>query len=227
MKPHVIMHMVSSIDGKIGTKSWPREPMAHIHETYEEIHRALAGDAWLVGRVTMAEFAEGDPKPVASSETFPRATWKAPGVESGPYAVAIDRNGRLHLNMSHANGDPLITVLAESVSDNHLAELRRDQISYIFAGETDLDLATTLHLLSEEFGINRLLLEGGGNINGSFLDAGLVDEISLLIAPFADGNANPSTLDRKPAPANVLQLKSVTQLDHDLLHLKYEVLHDN
>jgi riboflavin biosynthesis pyrimidine reductase len=219
------MHMVSSIDGKIGTKSWPREPMAQIHEMYEEIHRALEGDAWLVGRVTMAEFAEGDPKPMTSSEIFSRTTWKAPGAENGPYAVAVDRGGRLHLNMSHANGDPLIAVLAETVSDDHLAELRRDQISYIFAGETDLNLAKALHLLSDDFGIKRLLLEGGGNINGSFLDAGLVDEISLLIAPFADGNAAPSTVDRKPAPANVLKLKSVTQLENDLLHLKYDVLY--
>ena len=41
--------------------------------------------------------------------------------------------------------------------------------------------------LRRHFGIARLLVEGGGGINGAFLAAGLVDEISLLLAPAVDG----------------------------------------
>ncbi|MBS1857447.1 MAG: dihydrofolate reductase family protein [Acidobacteria bacterium] len=37
------------------------------------------------------------------------------------------------------------------------------------------------------FGVRRLLLEGGGHINGAFLEAGLLDEVGLLIAPEIDG----------------------------------------
>lgn len=217
-KPHVIMHMGSSIDGRI-TGDWPKD--YRFNDVYEKLHADLKGDAWIVGRVTMAEFAKGEPHPVTSEETFPRTTWKAPQVTAGPYAVAVDRSGKLHLNSGTANGDPVIAVLTTTVADAHLAELRRDGISYIFAGDTEIDLAQALEILSAEFAIKRLLLEGGGGINGSFLSAGLIDEISLLIIPLADGNPGPTTFDRPDGKAAPFKLQSVDRLDNDILHLHY------
>jgi riboflavin biosynthesis pyrimidine reductase len=115
--------------------------------------------------------------------------------------------------------------LTEAVPNDHLAELRRDGISYIFAGRSEIDLALALEILADEFGIKRLLLEGGGGINGSFLSAGLINEISLIITPIADGNPGlPTTFDRPPRDARSLNLQSVERLERDLLHLRYEVL---
>ena len=219
MKPHVTMHMMSSVDGRITNGNWPEG--TGFEDVYEKIHRELKGDAWIVGRVTMAEFAKGEPRPVQTSQTFPRSTWKAENVGAGPYAIAIDRSGKLHLNKDRANGDPVIAVLTESVSDDHLAELRRDQISYIFAGTEELDLPLALDILTREFSVERLLLEGGGNMNGSFLTAGLIDELSVLILPLADGVAGPATFDRSDAPAGQLKLISATPIDNDIVHLRY------
>jgi riboflavin biosynthesis pyrimidine reductase len=67
------------------------------------------------------------------------------------------------------------------VSDRHLAELASD------GNRPEIDLPAMLDVLGGELGIRRLLLEGGGGINGSFLAAGLVDEISLIIVPAVDG----------------------------------------
>lgn len=53
-------------------------------------------------------------------------------------------------------------MLTTGVTDAHLAELRRDGISYLFAGDADIDLPLALETLMREFGIERLLLEGGG-----------------------------------------------------------------
>jgi riboflavin biosynthesis pyrimidine reductase len=220
MKPHVIMHMQSGIDGRIVTAHWPENS----GEVYERVHGELEGDAWIVGSVTMAEFAKGEPRPVTTDETFPRKTWKAPGAEKGPYGIAVDRRGKLHLNTARINGDALIAVLTTTVSDNHLAELRRDGISYIFAGDTDVDLALALRILESEFAVERLLLEGGGGINGAFLTAGLIDEISLLVMPFADGAEHAPTLfDRPAGAAAALKLQSVSRLEGDVLHLRYSV----
>lgn len=222
MKPHIILHMVSSIDGRITTGTWPEN---HGYgDVYERIHRDLAGDGWIVGRITMAEFAEGEPTPARADAPLPRATWIAPGAEKGPYAIALDRDGKLHLNMSRANGDALIAVLTEKVSDDHLAELRRDGISYLFAGKSDIDLGIALDILSETFGVKRLLLEGGGGINGSFLSAGLIDEISLLVVPLIDGTTGtPTSFDRQDGSAAPMRLRSVETLENDILHLRYEL----
>ncbi len=54
----------------------------------------------------------------------------------------------------------------------------------------EIDLAGALTTLRRELGIETLLLEGGAGINGSFLAAGLVDELNLVIAPALDGGAD-------------------------------------
>lgn len=221
MKPHVIMHMAISIDGRIVPATWPEKVRTELNEIYERIHRDLAGDAWIVGRVTMSEFAKGEPRPIRAVESYPRTTWKAPNSASGPYAVALDQSARLHLNIDRANGDPLVCILTEAVSDDHLAELRRDGISYVFAGKSDIDLSLALDRLAREFGIKRLLLEGGGGINGSFLARGLIDEVSLLVTPVADGHDGPTLLTSGAVSAVGLQLKSVERLDGDFVHLVY------
>ncbi|TCL75718.1 riboflavin biosynthesis pyrimidine reductase [Rhizobium sp. BK251] len=224
VKPHVTMHMGSSIDGRIVPTHWPQDLTAQLTEVYEQIHQSLEADGWIVGRVTMADFADGEPRPAKATEVYPRTTWKAPSAERGPYAIAIDRHARLHMNTGSINGDPLVLILTEDVPDDHLAELRRDGISYIFAGRSEIDLAVALDLLASDFGVKRLLLEGGGGINGSFLAAGLIDEISLFIIPVADGTTGmPSTFDRDAAPSRRLSLKSVETLEHDVLHLRYQV----
>jgi len=49
MKPHVICHMVSSIDGRI-LSSRMRPKGASSGGLFERLHDELKGDAWLIGR---------------------------------------------------------------------------------------------------------------------------------------------------------------------------------
>ncbi|HEX7421392.1 MAG TPA: dihydrofolate reductase family protein, partial [Thermoanaerobaculia bacterium] len=78
--------------------------------------------------------------------------------------------------------------------------------------------------LAGEFGIRTLLLEGGGKINGSFLGADLIDELSLLIAPVADGSTGtPSLFDSEKGAARSLELISVQKLRDDIVWLRYRI----
>jgi len=117
----------------------------------------------------------------------------------------LDQSVRLHLNRDCVNGDPVVVILASVVSDDHLAELRRDGISYMFAGASRLDLAQATYTLRAKFGTATPLLEGGGTTNGAFLGADLVDEISLLLLPLADGSCGMSRGRRwwSPGPGRV------------------------
>ena len=121
-------------------------------------------------------------------------------------------------------------VLTEQVSDAHLAGLRRDGVSYIFAGEQELDLALALEILNRELGIERLLLEGGGKSNGSFLRAGLIDEISLAICPAVDGARGapehlrlPRQGCRRAAPIRSMTLESSEVLEGGAVWLRYRL----
>jgi riboflavin biosynthesis pyrimidine reductase len=111
------------------------------------------------------------------------------------------------------------------VPDNYLAFLRSKGVSYVFGGRNDVNLARVLAKLRREFGIEKLLLEGGGKINGSFLAANLIDEVSVLIAPIADGSiGTPSLFDvsaAKNAPRR-MRLVSFEKRANDLFWLRYK-----
>lgn len=182
-------------------------------DLFERVHDELAGDAWLVGRVTGQEFAKGKPYPASIKETFPRAPWFARRVAKA-YGILLDAPGKIGWGRSEIGGDAIIVVLSEAVSDANLAGLRGEGVSYIFAGRSELDLPLALDILSSELGVKRLLLEGGCGTNGAFLRAGLVDERNLILCPAVDG---PGCTERlrfhgrgglPPRPVTVMTLDS-------------------
>jgi riboflavin biosynthesis pyrimidine reductase len=225
MRPFVVCHMLASLDGRTLPSRWA-PGAASLHGAYERLHEQLAGDAWLVGRVTGQEFAKAKTYP-PTDRTFPREPWFA-RKGAAAYGVVLDRHGKIAWGRSDIGGDPIVVVLSETVSDAHLAGLRQDGVSYIFAGREKLDLADALEVLRRELGIERLLLEGGGHVNGSFLRAGLVDEISLILAPAVDGRAGaPSLFDggaaEPAAPLEALRLEHSEVLDGGAIWLRYRL----
>lgn len=109
----------------------------------------------------------------------------------------------------------VIEVLTEQVSEDYIAYLRGFGTSYLFAGEKQLDCALLLHKLQSLFGIEKVMLAGGGYMNGSFLQEDLIDEVSLVIVPVVDGNTTSVTSfeqsdflpDHKPAAFRLLEAK--------------------
>ena len=225
MKPHVIVHMMTSVDGRIRADRWtPFEGRG----AYEAVHGLLGGDAWLCGRVTMAGYAKGSAYP-ETAERLPRTNHIAQR-DATSYAVALDPSGKLYWGRAGIDDDHLIVVLTEAVSDRHLVGLRQDGISYVFGGRDAIDLAQVLEVLNREFGTRRLIVEGGGRINGSLLAAGLVDEISLLIAPAVDGRiGGPALFDiDREADATLpedlsLTLTASEQRDGGVMWLRYRI----
>jgi riboflavin biosynthesis pyrimidine reductase len=229
MKPHIICHMLSSLDGGLHPSRFTTSPdggRAEWSSLYEQIHDKLAGDAWIVGRVTMAEMSKAGAHPPEQAGKAERPFHLA-SKDAGSYAVALDASGKLHFSKPDIGGDHVVVVLGRDVPDTHLAELAADGVSYIVAETKDLDLAAMLEVLGRELGIRTLLLEGGAGINGSFFAAGLVDELSLLVAPAIDGRAANQGFvefgETGLAGKMQLTLKSCEALAHGLVHLRYAV----
>lgn len=211
--------MAASVDGRTRPSRWRPERKDAVGPLYEQTHEQLVGDAWLIGRVTGQEFARGAPPlPAAAGVGLSReAWWSQP--DAGIHAVVLDPHGKIVWGRSEIGGDPIVVVLSEAVSDAHLAGLRRDGVSYFFAGKSDLDLSLTLEILYRELNVRRLLLEGGGAVNGSFLDAGLIDELSLIVLPAVDSMPGAVSVfdSRQPARESRAVLDAMTLLDHQLL----------
>jgi 2,5-diamino-6-(ribosylamino)-4(3H)-pyrimidinone 5'-phosphate reductase len=236
-RPRVICHMMASVDGRIVSDGWPE--LGKGWSEYERTGATFEADAWMCGRITMEHFAAGvrDAREVAreSARALPdaaRSDFVAPGAHA-PYAVALDPSGRLLWETNEIGGDHVVALLADHVSDDYLALLRERGVSYLLVGAragkgADLDLAAALDKLVTVFGVRTLLLEGGGRINGAMLRDGLIDEVSLLLAPVADGAVGtPSLFDAHDRGAGRgarrLVLESVERRADDVLWLRYRV----
>lgn len=225
MRPYVVCHMLASVDGRIATTNWQLSPDGR--KEYERTATTYQAEAWMCGRVTMAAYARGT-APVAQSRSseIPKVDFIAPHARA-PYAVALDPSGKLYWQSNSIDGDHVIAILTEQVSSDYLAFLQAQHVSYLFAGSHSIDLPTVLDKLASMFQIKTLLLEGGGKINWTMLRAGLIDELSLLLAPIADGSHGTPTLfdvlQPLPAPSAAvrLTLRAVEQRTDDIVWLRY------
>lgn len=233
MRPKIICHMISSIDGRLLVERWTA-PAADsdadlVGRVYEEIASRLDADGWLVGRKAMEVYATGEARSLPIPTGHLRDTYIADR-KNRDLAIAVDPHGKLHYGRNNADGSHFVAILGEQVPDAYLAELRENGVSYLFAGPDGHDLHRAMDILGEAFGAETILLEGGGIINGAFLQAGLIDEISLLIYPGIDGLAGiPSIFeyvggaDDKPAAALSLRHTATETLDGGIVWLRYRV----
>ena len=218
LRPLVICHMVTSIDGKVTGDFLFGKTGTRVSETYYELNRKLKGDAFACGRVTMeSSFTNGFKPDLSefSDADIPYEDYIAQ--KHHYYAVSFDRHGSVGLTDSRIHDDDtgyddchIIEVLSETTPKEMLAYYRKIGVSYIFAGKDDIDINLALNKLYSFFGIKKLLLEGGSVINGAFLRAGAVDNISQVIAPIvADKEDKPLFFDSSLTEFRMLECKDM------------------
>jgi riboflavin biosynthesis pyrimidine reductase len=229
MKPRVSILMVTSIDGRLHPSRFTASPDGTRREwsgQYEKVHASLHANAWLVGRVTMAEMSKAGPHAPPGPWRVERPIHVAKG-DAATFAVALDPSGKLHFQGATLSGDHVIVLVGRDTPDAHLAELAGDGVSYIVSAGAEVDLPGLLEVLAREFGITHLVVEGGAKTNGAFLAAQIVDELRVLVAPALDGAEHvQGIVDYRNGLAGIvrLQFKSADVLGHGVVQLRYAVL---
>ena len=180
----------------------------------------------MVGRVTMAEISKAAAHaPSGLIEVERPAHFARPGASS--FAIAIDPSGKLHFSGDELYGDHVVVLLGSDIPDSHLAELTEDGVSYVVSDSTNIDIGAALELLGEKLGITRVLLEGGANINGRLMAAGLVDELSIVMAPALEARLGSDRIiengEAGLAGRVELSLMSCEPLAHGAVHLRYAI----
>jgi riboflavin biosynthesis pyrimidine reductase len=231
-KPFVVCHMLTSLDGKIDGAYMSDPACAAAREKYSELRGFYSCDAALYGTTTMlGGYSSGRaPDELPDSPAYPMEDYAAPS-DVQNYIVSVDPTGVLGWESSYIEkkGRPrahVIEVLTGQVDPRYLAYLRQFDISYVFAGEETLDCALLLHKLKTMFGIEKLMVAGGGLINWSFAQAGLLDEVSVVMAPVADGSTSAVSIfekadflpERKPL---AFALKEMERVNGGGLWLRY------
>lgn len=215
--------MVASIDGRIDCSMVDKISGDEYYTTLEQ----LDCPSLLEGRVTLEHYsAEKEPFVPNVNEPVGKPSVHV-AVESDAYMIAVDTRGRLRWPSSEIDGIPLVCIVSEQVSEEYLDMLREQEISWICTGKEAIDLPEAMEVLHERFGVERLAVLGGGHINGGFLEAGLIDEVSLLLAPGIDGRAGQTALfdgiremNRPPVP---LKPTNIEPLGNGTIWIRYTI----
>lgn len=216
--------MVESIDGRIDCAMVDKISGDEYYSTLD----ALDCEASVEGRVTMEHyyalperFKAADSSPLGRKEVYRTC-------DRRDFHICPDSRGSLQWESATMDdGRPLLILTSESTPAEYAAYLREKGISYIATGHEHIDLTDAMHTLRTDFGVERLAVLGGGLINGGFLAAGLIDEVSLLLAPGIDGRQGWRALfdgigDQSKLPTR-LALQSVERMDNDVLWIRYNV----
>lgn len=232
-RPKIIIHILSALDGKIAGPFMGTPSAGAVSGEYGRIRGEYQADAWLYGTVTTKEFT-GYRKPELDGKAVPAPDNDFIAEKNAAlYYVSVDAFGEIGWESGtfQKPGRPdahVIEVLTEQAPAAYRAYLKERGVSYITAGATALDCKTACEKLYKLFGIKTMLICGGGTNNWTFLQEGVVDEVSLLLAPAADGEPDSATVfEQSPlltqsCPAE-FRLKGLEMLTNDGVRLIYAV----
>ena len=221
MKPYVILNAAMTLDGKIATATGSsnisgKKDLERVHEIRKECDGIMVG----IGTV----LADNPRLTVHKIDANP---------EDNPIRVVVDSKCRTPIDARITNSDAK-TIIA--VANEYKEDLKQSEkyeifksrgVKFFFSGDERVDLVALMSYLHEE-GIGKLMLEGGSTLNFSMIKAGLIDEISICVAPMVVGGANAKTFFDGDGfdtmdEAVKLELVDSFSLDKDLI-LKYNVL---
>jgi 2,5-diamino-6-(ribosylamino)-4(3H)-pyrimidinone 5'-phosphate reductase len=223
-RPHVIVHAMLSVDGRL-------DHFAGDVALYYEVAGGLPHDAVLSGSATFLAAAAEHGVDLGGEDPIPSGGPVSPtGPPDAPLLVIVDSGGRL-TRFDWLTAVPywrgILVACSATTPSGHLGLLERHAIPSVVAGEERVHLGNLLELLAVEHGVQRVRVDSGGTLNGALLRAGLVDEISLLVAPYAVGGQTPSGLfvadDLVDGDAVRLELLGLERLRGDTVWLRYAV----
>lgn len=186
MRPYVILNAAMTLDGKIATLSGSSnisgaKDLERVHELRKDCDGIMVGIGTVLADDPRLTIHKIDAKP-----------------SDNPVRIVVDSKCRTPVDARITNGDAkTIIAMANEYKDEFKASdkyeiLKRKGVKFFFSGDVQVDLKMLMIYL-HEVGIDKLMLEGGSTLNFSMIKAGLIDEISICVAPMVVGGVNAKT----------------------------------
>ncbi|MCZ2287908.1 MAG: dihydrofolate reductase family protein [Anaerolineales bacterium] len=190
-RPFVFINAAVTADGKIDTRERRGATISSARDK-ARVDRLRAGaDAVMVGGKTLLE---EDPRLTVKSEAL-RAERAARGLSPNPMKVGIVSNADELPDGDFVNFGAARVVIfaAERTSKARVESLRSRGVEVYVHDAPRVDLVEALRVL-RGLGVERLMVEGGGTLNFELLRLGLVDELTIYVAPMIFGGESAPTL---------------------------------
>jgi 2,5-diamino-6-(ribosylamino)-4(3H)-pyrimidinone 5'-phosphate reductase len=217
--PFVYLNLAITADGKIAaepgtlSKFGSRRDLEHLYELRAEADAIVCG----AGTVN-AERADLGSGP----RRFQRQRLKA-GRTAHPVRVVVSGAGRIETdsNLFRRRFGPIVMLVTEQTGRRRLRELQAVADAVRVCGEREIDFVSAFGWLGAEWGVKRLLGEGGGRLNEALFRAGVVRELHLTICPVVMGGAKAPTIAdgqgvRRLAMATQCRLKRMRRVGSEL-----------
>ena len=190
--PFVLVNMAMTADGKIATANRrvhsfsSKRDLEHLYEL-----RATA-DAVMCGArtVEISRTLLG-----TGGEKFRKQRLKR-GLAEYNLRVIVSGSGSInpHSAIFKKHFSPVIILTTARVSKTKLRSLRAIADVVKVCGRREINFPAALGWLRTNWGVSRLLCEGGGELNDALFRAGLVDELHLTICPKIFGGSKAPTI---------------------------------
>jgi 2,5-diamino-6-(ribosylamino)-4(3H)-pyrimidinone 5'-phosphate reductase len=221
MLPRVILYNSVTVDGRMDWFAGEGDM-----GLYYELAARWNADAMLSGSNTMlTAYAQQQDAPEKEEGNLEAKELHPLHV---PLLVIVDSRGQVR-NWRQIQREPFwrkaISLCSHSTPPSHLAFLEKRQVEYIVAGDDRVDLRAALEQLNLRYGVKVVRVDSGGALNG----AGLVDEVSILMASCLTGGASPRSIFVAPdltSSEGVIPLRLIhmERLRGDLVWLRYDVI---
>ena len=224
--PFVFINMAMTTDGKIATANRAVSTFSSKHDFKHLLELRATADAVMSGARTVNEqIVNLGPGPAK----FRRLRLQS-GLAEYNLRVVVSGSGSINpeAEIFRHRFSPIIILTTGRVAERKLERLRAVADAVTTCGENEIDFRGALEWLSENWNVQRLLCEGGGELNGALFRAGLVNELHLTICPKIFGGRNAPTIAdgtgmRNLAGATLLKLKSMKRIGEELF-LVYDAL---
>lgn len=204
-RPYTFINMVSTIDGKVvsGVRG---EPVGDLGSSVDHMlmrRIEASADAVLIG---------------AGSQRSSAGIWYPPGVKR----IVATRSGNVLAESRFFTDEPR-SAYVFCTDKSNLPRLP-GEVSVVRFGGPGLPWREVVQMLREQMGVERLLVEGGSELNGQILGADLVDELFLTVAPKVKlGSDLPTYAGGDALPRESLQRYSLVEAHRvgDEVFLRY------
>jgi riboflavin-specific deaminase-like protein len=217
-RPYVVANMVSTVDGRAALGGRTKEISSAadrelFHALREQVDAVMAGTG-TIGLERYGRLVRDNAR-------------QARRVERGlaPIPLAVTASRSLELPAAPLFDDPESRIVVLAGSGGEAVETAAEVIVERVPGpdERTIDFVAGLERLRERYEVRTLLLEGGPTLLAAMLEAGVVDELFLALAPLIAGGPEPSIVEGPPLPDPIRVALMSLMKDEDFLFARYAV----
>lgn len=189
-RPFVVATFAMTADGKVTTKNFGPVDFTSPEDKLHLFRQRALADAVLLGHTSLERDNVRLGVPAALQELRVKR-----GQSRSPLRVIVSNKGRIddRLKLFQSGISPIIIFSTKRMPAKNQEALRKTATLHL-TNATEVDLASMLKTLRDQYKVRTLACEGGPTLFRSLLEQGLVDQLNLTIAPYMFGGGNAPTL---------------------------------